>query len=144
MGYRKFDRFYLFISMMLIIFTLAGCSGMTRGKLADVTTSPVYTGQEKIVIDHVSVSEEKVDVHGTSTLPDGECVETELLGGNALLAWWPEDECSRVQQGKWTLAIPLQGHVIDPSLDYVIQAHLPGEDQVAATFSFDTQGPSAP
>jgi hypothetical protein len=137
-------RVYIISSMLLVVLALAACSQPLTNAMPTSTGSPDQGGKEKISIDHVAVSEDQIVVLGTSTLPDGDCVYTELFAGEVPLSWWPTDACGQVQQREWELIVPLDGHKIDASVDYVIHAYLEGSDEIAATLAFDTAGPPQP
>jgi nitrous oxide reductase accessory protein NosL len=140
----KKDCLYLFSSMLLVMLLLAACSQSVDNAMPTTTNDQNQGGQEKIIIDHVTVSEDQVVVKGTSTQPDGDCVQTELIAGKVPLDWWPRDACGQVQQGDWELIVPLEEHQIDASVNYVIEAYLEGSDKVAAVLPFDTASPPQP
>jgi len=48
----------------------------------------------RITIEGVEASDAQVIVRGTSTLPDGTCVSTELWADGAPLTWWPAEACA--------------------------------------------------
>jgi hypothetical protein len=137
-------RVYLISSILLVVLALAACSQPLTNALPTSTGSPDQSEKEKISIDHVTVSEVQIIVRGTSTLPDGDCVHTELFAGELPLSWWPRDACGQVQQREWELIVPLDGHQIDASVDYVIKAYLEGSDEIVATLAFDTDSPPQP
>jgi hypothetical protein len=99
----------------------------------------------RITIEGVEVAAAQVVVHGTSTLPDGICLSTELWADSALLTWWPTDTCAPVRQGAWELAVSLEARqTLQPDAQYVVRAYQPGGPNIVATFPFDLDGPPPP
>ncbi len=99
----------------------------------------------EVVIEGVQVSGAQVVVRGTSTLPDGTCINTELWADGAPQTWWPTDACATVQQGAWELAVPLEaGRALQAGVQYMVRAYQPGGPDIVATFPFDLDSPPAP
>jgi hypothetical protein len=99
-----------------------------------------------ITIEGVQViAGDKIIVHGLSTLPDGTCLVTELYADGELQTWWPTDECVEVQEGTWQLSVPLaEGltpEALDPTVQYMLRAFLPGGPNIVSVFPFDIAGP---
>jgi hypothetical protein len=101
-----------------------------------------------ITIESVQVDDEQVTVRGRSTLPDGTCLGSELWAGGELAAWWPADACARVDRSAWRLVVPLgAGQApaeLDPDVQYMLRAFLPGGPDIVSVFAFDLAGPPAP
>jgi hypothetical protein len=98
-----------------------------------------------IAVEGVEVTDAHVIVRGTSSLPEGTCVSTELWADGALQSWWPSDACAPVQQGKWELMVPLDpDQTLQPGVQYMVRAYQPGGPNVVSTFPFDLGGPPTP
>jgi hypothetical protein len=106
---------------------------------------PTHQGQlpeGRIRVEGVEVTTDRVVVHGTSTLPDGVCVSTEFWTGGVPQDWWPTDACARVQDGQWSLTVPLEsGRSLGPAVQYILRAFQPGGANIVSTFPFDVDGP---
>ena len=105
--------------------------------------------QGSITIEGVKVTEGKhVVVHGSSTLPDGTCLGTELWAGGDLQAWWPGDTCVPVEAGVWQMTVPLDQAgapaELDTSAQYMLRVFQQGGPDVVAVFPFDLAGPPTP
>lgn len=91
--------------------------------LADVGQPP----SASITIEGVEVTTAQIAIRGTSTLPDGACVSTELWAEGAPQMWWPRDTSVPVQNGTWQLLVPLGRDGAPPKLDatarYVVRAY---------------------
>jgi hypothetical protein len=113
-----------------------------------VDGDPVEQGQPpggSITITGVGNSVERVVVRGTSTLPEGSCVSTELWADGAPVTWWPVDACAPVQDGAWELTVRLEaGQALRPDVQYMVRAYQPGGPNVVSTFPFDVAGPPTP
>lgn len=98
-----------------------------------------------IAIESVNVTAERVSVRGTSSLPEGTCLNTELWADGAPLAWWPVDTCAKVKSGDWMLEVPLDAdQALEAGVQYMVRAYLPGGPNIVSTFPFDLSGPPAP
>jgi hypothetical protein len=101
--------------------------------------------QGGIAVEGVQVTDDAVVVRGTSTLPEGTCVNTELWADGLLQTWWPSDACAPVQNGTWELMVPLDpGQRLEPGVQYMVRAYQPGGPNVVSTFPFDLGGPPTP
>jgi hypothetical protein len=113
-----------------------------------VLAAPDEVGQpssDRITIEGVQVSDAQVVIRGTSTLPDGTCVSTELWADGAPLTWWPAEACAPIRQRAWELGFPLEaGQALQPGVQYVVRAFQPGGPDIVATFPFDLDGPATP
>jgi hypothetical protein len=100
-----------------------------------------------ITIESVQVDGEQVTVRGRSTLPDGTCLGSELWAGGELAAWWPDEACARVDRGAWQLVVPLgvgqAPAALDPDVQYMLRAFLPGGPNIVSVFAFDLARPTA-
>jgi hypothetical protein len=101
----------------------------------------------RIIIDKVQVNQGTgVYISGRSTLPDGECLKTELLADGKTADWWPREVCVTVDTGQWEMLVAL-GHKgapnqLEPGAAYEIRAWWPqNPGQVSARFPFDLNGP---
>lgn len=99
------------------------------------------------MIDKVQVNQgEGIYVSGRSTIPDGECVKTELLANAQSVAWWPRDICITVDSGRWEILAGLgrsgAPERLDPGAAYEIHAWWPKKQAETLTrFPFDIKAP---
>lgn len=93
---------------------------------------------ERIIVQGVEVSARQVVVHGTSTLPDGSAVSSELWAAGSLQDWWPMDQSATVQDGQWSLMVLLPpGKALRPGVQYMLRAYQPGGPNVVSVFPFE-------
>ena len=144
------------LRLLLAICTLA--AGLTTAILLTACTRPasqpavVYATDNapRIIIERVQVSEGSgIYVHGRSTLPDGECVQSELFAGQEVLDWWPRDVCVEISASQWEILVPLgrggAPQQLDPAAAYEVHAWWPEQpEEVTTRFPFDLSGPPAP
>jgi hypothetical protein len=105
--------------------------------------------QGGLTIESVQVSEgERIVVRGSSTLPDGTCLGSELWADGELQTWWPGDTCVPVDGGAWEMVVPLgeagAPPALDPAAQYMLRAFQQGGPDIVAVFAFDLAGPPAP
>lgn len=94
-------------------------------------TMPVY----QIQFQDVSVEPGiKIVLIGTTSLPEGNCVYTQLVRDSVTVDWWPVGKCFPVSQPEWSFSIPLgvEGapENLDPEGDYCIRVWWPGAPSV--------------
>ena len=53
------------------------------------------------------IPDSAVIFYGNSSLPDGTCLQTQLLIDGEPLSGWPADTCATVQDGTWLIRVPL-------------------------------------
>ena len=98
-----------------------------------------------IAIEGVNVNAERIAVRGTSTLPEGTCLNTELWADGVPQPWWPVDTCAKVKGGDWVLEVPLDvDQTLEAGVQYMVRACLPGGPNTVSTFPFDLSGPPGP
>lgn len=102
-----------------------------------------------ITISGVEVARsERVTVHGTSTLPQGTCLGSELWADGEPQNWWPSEVCVPVQDGAWALTVPLDQDgapaELDPSAQYMVRVYQQGGPNTVSVFAFDLAGPPTP
>ncbi len=135
--------FYLLL--ILAGFVLTGCSG-TVTETEAIKTSEDY----QILVTGVSVAQsDKIELTGTTSLPDGNCVYTKLSHNGTDVDWWPVGKCFPISGPDWRFSIPLgvEGapEKLEHQADYVIKVWWPGAPGLTkAEFSFDTGAPPAP
>jgi hypothetical protein len=99
----------------------------------------------RITIKGVDVSAAQVIVRGSSNLPDGTCLGTELWADGKPQTWWPSDACAEVQDDVWQLTVPLGAggapERLDPTSQYMLRAWLPGGPNIVSVFAFDLTTP---
>lgn len=119
----------------------------TTPQIATTAQVTLTQNTQLIRIDSVQVTQGTgVYIHGITALPDGECIQTDLLADNQPESWWPRDVCIQVETGQWEILVPL-GRRGAPSqlgddIQYEIQAWYPkGGKETWVSFPFDLSGP---
>lgn len=134
------------LALFFLISTLTGCTRSASKANTVYATNPAPS----INIDKVVVNENNgIYVTGRSTIPAGECVQTELLSNHTIVKWWPRDVCIQVDAGQWEILVALGQNGAPASLsknvDYEIHAWWPKKPtQTSANFPFDFNGPKQP
>jgi hypothetical protein len=96
----------------------------------------------RIAINEVQVSSSKVTIRGSSTLPDGICLNTELWADGVPQVWWPDEACALINVDAWELEVTLKaGESLSPGVAYMVRAFMPGGPDIVAVFPFDLTGP---
>jgi hypothetical protein len=104
----------------------------------------------RVIIERVQVNQGAgIYVSGRSTLPDGECVQTELLANSKNVDWWPRDVCVAVDAGRWEILTALgragAPERLEPGNAYEVHAWWPKEPSETLTrFPFDLNGTKQP
>ncbi len=136
-------RFILVLSY-LVAGLLAGCTRSVSKPSVVYATSRVPS----ITIDRVQVNQGAgVYVAGRSTLPDGACVQTELLVDKKVAEWWPRDICVEIAASRWEIlaALGRQGapERLEPDVAYEIHAWYPqNPSEISTRFPFNLNGPT--
>lgn len=129
-----------------LISTLTACTRSASKAKTVTVTNPV----PNINIDRVEVNDNNgIYVTGRSTIPAGECVQTELLSNHTIVKWWPRDVCIQIDAGKWEILVALGQNGAPANLprnvDYEIHAWWPkNPTQISVNFPFDLNGPKQP
>jgi hypothetical protein len=126
---------------------VAGERGMTvqpHHARSPLQSEPVpEVGQ--VTVQRVQVDGQRVLIAGSSGLPDGTCILSELRADGVLQAWWPTDRCATVQGGKWNLAVALVRAGAPESLRkdtmYEVRAWSRESPSTSVVFPFDLAGP---
>jgi hypothetical protein len=130
------------------ILLLTGCAAQTPTADPGATeeTPSVYT----ITIGDVSVTEgDAVTMRGTTAVPEGHCLYTQLFADDAEVDWWPVGKCYPLPGSDWQFAVPLGEEgaptTLDPAANYRLEVWWPGAPgQTRDAFKFDLAAPSAP
>lgn len=122
-----------------------------RGECGPSPTDEVKTEDfGEITIEGVQVhSGNSIAFTGRSTLPEGTCLQTELVADGERESWWPVEDCVPVGgDGTWTIVVPLgEGGApdeLDPTVQYELRAWQQSDPTMQAVFWFDLAGPPAP
>lgn len=118
---------------------------------ARATPTTATDNAPRITIHSVRViPREGIYITGSSTLPIGDCLKTELLIDEDAAAWWPRDLCIEMDDtGEWELLVALGRSGVPQELEtgrqYEIRAWWPGNQKETMTrFYFDLDGPPSP
>lgn len=101
----------------------------------------------RVTVDRVQINQGTgIYFSGRSTLPNGECIKTELLEDGQKANWWPVDACVTVDLGQWEMLVGLgrsgAPDRLDPGKSYELHAWWPkNPEQVTTRFPFDLTGP---
>jgi hypothetical protein len=120
--------------------------------LAACSPPPTEAVDEPASLEIRSVSVEqgvRVELMGTTTLPEGNCVYTQFDEGATAAAWWPVGKCFPIEVPNWQISVPLGVEGAPSELDaeaaYRIRVWWPGApDESLAEFDFDLTPPPGP
>ena len=125
------------------------CS-LTVACTRQASTAPVAVPSQSaphIGIRRVQVTQGTgIYILGETDLPDGECIQTELLAEKRPEAWWPRDVCIQVESGQWEILVSLGRRgapvQLDEEIQYEIHAWWLNDAQATSIyFPFDLSGP---
>jgi hypothetical protein len=106
------------------------------------------TGDEILVVKGFRVESGEMTFHGSTLLPDGTCLLSQLYVDDRLASWWPAEECISVQQGQWEVSVKLGQEGAPDELDALIQHKLVvwsrDDPSIESEFWFDLSGPPSP
>ena len=84
---------------------------------------------------------EEITFSGTTTLPEGACLLSELTQDGDLVPWWPGDACTPVSEPTWEINVFLT-EPLDEGAQYRLRAWWDDDPQgVADVFYFDLASP---
>ena len=96
----------------------------------------------------VSVSPGYIYFHGTTTLPDGTVLVSDLYEDGEILPWWPTQQSILVDSGAWEMKVPLgvNGAPSDLKIGpwYLFKVWRQDDPSVLGQFGFDFVGPPPP
>jgi hypothetical protein len=104
---------------------------------------------DRITIDHVQIKVGgQISFSGRTTLPEGTCLQAQLLADDDPVNWWPRDTCVEVQQGDWEVSMPLPEddgpEALGTSTQYRLRMWQRAQPSVESWFHFDLAGPPMP
>lgn len=141
----------------LLVFSLSACVDETA--TPSVTTLVPITPQltpepeldlPQIDIDGVEVREgELIGFSGTTTLPGGECLNSELTQDGMPVEWWPVDQCFEISAQEWRISVALgtedRPENLDGDTQYQLRVWWPSAPEtVLDVFYFDLSAPPSP
>lgn len=123
---------------ILILLLLAGMLTACTRSLSRPPVALTPGPSAAITIDQVQVNQGAgVYVTGHSTLPDGACVQTELLADQKVAEWWPREVCVEIDANQWEIlaALGREGAPgrLDPKVAYQIHAWNPQDPSGTST-----------
>jgi hypothetical protein len=137
----------LSVALCTLLVALAGCAGPD----AATPTIPPTLRQATIRVQHVRVERgESVMVEGTSTLPAGTCLASQLSVDGESAGWWPTERCIAVEEdGTWRVVVMLgqegRPEALDPQREYLMRVAYEGEVYgIEGGIYFDLAPPPAP
>jgi hypothetical protein len=155
-------RFLFLCGVGMAVMLLSGCQKSASNATPSVPASPgtaTYappgeSGTEEVIVDTplvnvtgVTVKQgEAITFSGRTSVPQGECLYTELYGNDVLLSWWPVGKCFPVEGMDWEISVPLgeEGapERLDQWVNYRLRVWWPGEPDVAShSFPFELASP---
>jgi hypothetical protein len=147
----------LFVAVLAVVLVLlqSGCQmpPATPTSLPGPGSMPARPGNEPaavpVTIERVEITSAsgRITFSGQSTLPDGACLLSELLGNGKPLEWWPMEQCIQVAGGAWsvTVTLPPQGGKGALQANTGYELHVAEKGATAsAVFWFDLNGPRNP
>jgi len=142
--------FVLLLFFLFGTFT-ASCTGQTleveTPQPQQPVTDPILA---EIDIEHIEVrTGDRINFSGSTTLPDGECIVSQLFKDEAPVGWWPSDQCFLIDNPDWQFAVPLgEGDIpekLDTSAQYRLQVWWEGDpEETVDDIYFDLAGPQSP
>src|SRR6266545_3898463 len=117
----------LFLAIATLISVLLSACNRPASRPAVIYAT---SSAPEIAIDRVQINQGAgVYILGHSTLPDGECVNTELLSNHKTVDWWPRDVCVTIDSGHWEMLVALGRNGaparLEPNIAYEIHAWWP-------------------
>jgi hypothetical protein len=115
--------------------TLTACT-------APVSRTPIQPdpGTDHYTLDITGVevrAGEEITFTGTTTLPEGACLLSELTQDGDLVPWWPGDACTLISAPTWEINVFLT-EPLDEGAQYRLRAWWDGDPEgVADVFYFD-------
>ena len=110
-------RYGLLLTLCML---LLACNVPTAREQAVATlTPPPLHG--RIAVTSVQAEDETARFAGTSTLPEGTCLQTQLFAEGVPESWWPIDTCVPVTEGTWAIEVALD-MPLDHARDYTFRA----------------------
>jgi len=130
---------------VLLAGVLMSCSGSpTQAVEMEITSEYEIQVQDVVVEPGV-----QIELSGSTTLPEGNCVFTQLLREGTAVDWWPVGKCFPISSPEWAFSIPLgvEGapQDLDPDVDYCLRIWWPGAPSVSlAEYHFTLAETSSP
>jgi len=141
-------RFYL-ILILFQAFFLSACGIVESAQQTQMPENNQENDEANywIRIQNVQVREkEAIEFSGSTNVPEGNCLFTELYGDDVLVSWWPTGKCFPSTAGDYQFSISLgeEGapELLDTAVQYSLQVYWPGApNEVRAAFPFDLTPP---
>ena len=155
---RPFALTLTFVSVLVFVASLAGCSGRQMPEAGQPTPHPPPTttfpggadprSQETISVGPARVfSSDFLYFHGDTRLPNGTVLESQLYESGKAVPWWPADRPITSENGTWEVKVPLGVDGAPARLktgpSYVFKVWQDADPSVQAVFYFDLVGPPA-
>jgi len=140
--------------VLLLAIILIGCNNPPAPVPVPAPTpipgpSPSIEPSKDIDANHVHVNNgEDIVFSGTSMLPDGTDLQTQLYIGDEPLSWWPTEKIIRVQDGEWEITVLLvdngEPRYLSTTTYYSFNVWEKDNPIVTAGIGFDMMGPPLP
>lgn len=142
---------FVFLVLFLFGAFTASCAGQTPEVETLQPQQPVtdQLGAE-IDVKHVEVRPaDRIIFSGSTTLTEGECINSQLFKDNNPVGWWPSDKCFLIDNPDWQFAVILgeddNPEKLDDSSQYRLQVWWAGDsDETIDDIYFDLAGPQSP
>lgn len=140
-----FDFFSTAPNMELLLELESALEGMLESVRF---SSPASEAEGLITIQSVEINEEILLVRGISSLPESDCLLSELWADGFPQSWWPGNTCIPVSDGLWVLSVDLENEgqeiSLDPDVQYLIRVYQQNGPNIVSTFPFDLTPPPGP
>jgi hypothetical protein len=141
LGKRR-TRIAIGIVLLMGALSLSGCGSESpeTPQASGLTGSLQTTG--------VQASQQQISFTGSTTLPDGACIQTQLTIDGEPASWWPSETCAVRQGSEWQIAVAFNEvntpDTLDHSAQYMLHAWASADPtNQAEPFYFDLIGPPA-
>ncbi|MBN1310425.1 MAG: hypothetical protein JXB30_03325 [Anaerolineae bacterium] len=131
------------VSVLISLLALSSCM---PAQDAQPEAQPSIDGT--ITVHRVRIEQTSITFTGETTLPDGTCIQTQLLADDSPVTWWPLETCVEAHNGAWEISVPFGVNdapgEMDSSAQYVLHVWAQDAPSSTAWFSFDLSGPPIP
>lgn len=136
----------LWFPIALVLGLLSACTAPAGAPTPVQATPTIPAGSYTLDISGVEVrAGERITITftGTTTLPEGACLITQLTADGADVEWWPQGHCAPIGP-TWEIGVTLPGP-LDDEAHYRLHAWWDGDPAgVTDVFYFDLAPPPGP
>jgi hypothetical protein len=129
---------------------LSGCSFITGATSDNIGTRldlSTITWSQRIFPRHLHTSNTSILISGTTDLPEGTVIRSQLYENYILLTWWPSDREYVIEDGEWEIKVLFEetGPHDDfiPESGYWLIIRVKNDPSIVDGVFWDTVGPPA-